>query len=119
VKVLEGAKIVTTVDGKSYSVEASIPLKDLGLAAAPTAGTVMKMDWGVLTTDDGFVTRSRRYWANPIASGVADEPTEARLEPAMWGYARFAAPASKASMTDPLQPKTSDDSLDDLLEELE
>jgi hypothetical protein len=121
VKLLDNAKVVVHDEENSYSVEAAIPLADLGLAAAPAGGTVMKMDWGVLTTDDGFVTRSRRYWANPIASGVSDEPTEARLEPGLWGYARFGAPASsgKPTMTDPLKPGGSDATLDDLLEDLE
>jgi hypothetical protein len=121
VKVLGGAKVVVHDEANSYSVEAAIPLADLGLAAAPAPETVMKMDWGVLTTDDGFVTRSRRYWANPIASGVSDEPTEARLEPGMWGYARFGARASsgKPTMNDPLNPAANDATLDDLLEDLQ
>ncbi len=121
VKVLDGAKVVVHAEENSYSVEAAIPLADLGIAAAPASGTIMKMDWGVLTTDDGFVTRSRRYWANPIASGVSDEPTEARLEPAMWGYARFAALAAsgKPTMTDPLKPGATDGTLDELLEDLQ
>ena len=116
VKLLEGAKVVVHDDHNGYSVEAAIPLADLGLEAAPASGTVMKLDWGVLTTDDGFVTRSRRPWANPVASGVSDEPTEARLEPGLWGYARFGAPASagKPAMTDPLGPAATDDLLDDL-----
>ena len=121
VKVLDNAKVIVHAEENSYSVEAAIPLADLGLAAAPASGTIMKLDWGVLTTDDGFVTRSRRYWANPIASGVSDEPTEARLEPGLWGYARFGAPASttgKPVMTDPLGPAATDATLDDLLDDL-
>ena len=121
VKILAGARIFVQEDANGYSVEAAIPFAELGLAAAPASGTIMKLDWGVLTTDDGFVTRSRRYWANPIASGVSDEPTEARLEPGLWGYARFGAPASttgKPVMTDPLGPAATDATLDDLLDDL-
>ena len=85
----------------------------------PAPGQVLKMDWGVLTTDDGFVTRSRQYWANPMATGVADEPTEARLQPGMWGHVRFAAPQKEPGVSDFLQPKSSDSTVDRLLEELE
>ena len=119
VKILEGARIVVHEEENGYSVEAAIPFAALGLAAAPPNGTIMKMDWGVLTTDDGFITRSRRYWANEIASGVSDEPTEARLEPALWGYARFGTPSSgKPAPTDSLEPSATDASLDELLEEI-
>ncbi len=119
VTLLEGATILVHDEDDGYSVEAAIPLADLGIPAAPASGTVMKMDWGVLTTDDGFATRSRRYWANPIASGVSDEPTEARLDPALWGYARFGVPSSgKPTMTDPLAPAATDATLDDLLDDL-
>jgi hypothetical protein len=114
VKILDAALIAVQESDDRYSVEAAIPLKDLGLTPAPDQ--VLKMDWGVLTTDDGFVTRSRAYWANPMATGVADEPTEARLEPAMWGHVRFAASADARGMPGILEPSNQSSSLDDLLE---
>ena len=121
VKILAGARIFVHEDANGYSVEAAIPLAELGLKAAPPNGTVMKMDWGVLTTVDGFSTNTRQYWANEIASGVSDEPTEARLEPGLWGYARFGSPASagKPAMTDLLGPAATDATLDDLLDDLQ
>lgn len=120
VKILDGARIVVHEEETGYSVEAAIPLAKLGLAAAPANGTVMKMDWGVLTTVDGFSTNTRQYWANGIASGVSDEPTEARLEPALWGYARFGTPSSgKPVPTDVLKPSATDASVDEFLEEIQ
>jgi hypothetical protein len=114
VKILDAAIIAVQEDGDRYSVEAAIPLKDLGLAPAP--GQVLKMDWGVLTTDDGFVTRSRAYWANPMATGVSDEPTEARLQPELWGHVRFAASADERGMPGLLEPSIQPSSVDDLLD---
>lgn len=114
VKILDAAVITVQEDGDRYSVEAAIPQKDLGLAPAP--GQVFKMDWGVLTTDDGFVTRSRAYWANPTATGVADEPTEARLQPALWGHVRFTATSDALGMPSLLEPSSKPSILDDLLE---
>lgn len=114
VKILDGAMIAMQEDGDRYSVEAAIPLKDLGFAPAP--GQVLKMDWGVLTTADGFVTSSRAYWANPMATGVADEPSEARLQPELWGHVRFAASADARGMPGLLEPSNQPSSVDDLLE---
>jgi hypothetical protein len=51
-----------------------------------------------------------------MATGVADEPTEARLEPALWGQVRFAASADARGMPGILEPSTQSSSLDDLLE---
>jgi hypothetical protein len=119
VKILDGARVFVHEDENGYSVEAAIPLAAIGLTAAPPNGTVMKMDWGVLTTVDGFSTNTRQYWANQIATGVSDEPTEARLEPALWGYARFGNSSSgKPKPTDSLEPSATDASLDEFLEEI-
>lgn len=117
VKILASAVIGVQVDDNRYSVEASIPLKDLGFAPRP--GQMLRMDWGVLTTADGFVTSSRAYWANPIATGVADEPTEARLQPDLWGHLRFPALQKESDESDLLQPQGSVTPAERLLEELE
>ena len=117
VKLLAAAVIAVQEDGERYTVEAAIPQKDLGLA--PAAGQVLRMDWGVLTTDDGFVTRSRAYWANAMATGVADEPTEARLQPSLWGHVRFTAPTQGSGVEGLTNPAGAKGELDDLLEELQ
>lgn len=112
VKLLDSAVIKVQEGGDGYGVEASIPLKDLGLAPAP--GRTLKMDWGVLTTDDGFHTSTRTYWANQTASGVSDEALEARLEPRLWGNMRFAASADERGIPDITKPSSQPSSLDDL-----
>jgi hypothetical protein len=116
VKILDAARLSVRSEGESYVVEAAIPLKDIGLSVTP--GMVLRMDWGVLTTDDGFVTRTRRYWANSMATGVSDEPTEARLQPAVWGNVRFAGPEAPRSLDDMLKSDDTDPALDELFEDL-
>jgi hypothetical protein len=117
VKILGAALLAAQSEGGSYVVEAAIPLAEIGLAPAPEPGQVLKMDWGVLTTDDGFVTRSRAYWANPMATGVSDEPTEARLNPSLWGHVRFVGPKAPRSLDDMLKPSGADPAVDELLED--
>ncbi len=49
---------------------------------------LIKLDWGVLETDDeGVAVLARSFWSN--TSTLADAPTEARLEPHLWGHAIF------------------------------
>ncbi len=118
VKILDAARLAVRSEGESYVVEAAIPLAAIGLVPAPDQ--VLKMDWGVLTTADGFVTSSRAYWANPMATGVSDEPTEARLQPRLWGHMRFIEFANAKglprplSLDDMLKSDDSDPALDDL-----
>ena len=70
-----------------FTVEAAIALKALGLS--PTPGMRLRCDWGILTSNDGHQVKSRSYWCNAGATGTADEPTEARLEPQYWGIVEF------------------------------
>ncbi|OPZ23593.1 MAG: hypothetical protein BWZ02_03161 [Lentisphaerae bacterium ADurb.BinA184] len=73
---------------RGYIVEARIPLAELGFAAAE--GLRLKMDLGILQADaDGGTTVRRFYWANPLALTVADIPSEARVQPDMWGWIRL------------------------------
>ena len=71
-----------------YVLDVAVPLKSIGFAVQP--GTRIKFDWGILETDnEGAAVLSRSYWANKATSTLADAPTEARLEPDMWGWALF------------------------------
>lgn len=115
VTILDAARLAVLSEGESYVVEAAIPLKAIGLSVTP--GMALKMDWGILTTDDGFVTRSRQYWANPMATGVADEPTEARLQPAVWGHVRFVGLETHPGLDSILEPTGSDPALEELLDD--
>lgn len=100
---------------EGYSVEAAIPHKDFGLIISN--GLLLKLDWGVLTTDEGHITRTRQYWANPMATGVSDEPTEARLEPHLWGHVRFTD--SHAAAESAPHEGESEGEVEDLLEKPE
>ena len=64
----------------------------------PKPGSRIKLDWGVLETDDeGAAVLPRSYWSNTSTSTLADAPTdapteariEARIEPYLWGHAIF------------------------------
>ena len=68
---------------QDWTVEAAIPLGELGVKIEP--GARVKMDWGVLTSPDGNQVKQRMYWANKAATGTSDEAIEARLEPSLWG----------------------------------
>ena len=63
------------------------------------------MDWGIMETDaDGSSVLQRLYWANRATSTLADAPTEARLDPAMWGWALLQGrDPSRPAISDPLQ----------------
>jgi len=49
-------------------------------------------------------------------AGVADEPTEARLLPELWGHVRFAASADERGVPGTLEPSSQPLSLDDLFD---
>jgi hypothetical protein len=75
------------------TIEARIPLSLLSWKPLPD--TDYRIDWGVTLATDGRHANVRACWANSLATGTADEATEARLEPALWGRLRFAAPVSE------------------------
>ena len=114
VTLLKSARIRIGGSAEGYTVEAAVPLRNLGISVCP--GSAIKMDWGVLTTDEGHITRGRQYWANTMATGVSDEPTEARLEPSLWGHLRFLGDTGEPSAEDPLQQQKTPETLDDLLD---
>jgi len=68
-------------------IEASVPLKDIGLKISPDLR--LKMDWGMIISRDGNQAHLRSYWTNKMANGTSDESFESRLEPHLWGYVQF------------------------------
>jgi len=86
VKVLTDAKVGRAGD-KNVVVEVAVPLRDIGLTIKE--GMRLKMDWGVLTSKDGYQVKQRLYWANKTATGTSDESMESRLEPNLWGTVEF------------------------------
>ncbi len=112
---------LTAPSETSYVLNATVPLKTLGLRIQE--GVPLQMDWGLLSTEDGFTVKRRRYWSNQLANGTTDEALEARLEPHLWGSLVFVAGSSdERRLTEKLQdiqgkPKSTNaakDLLDDL-----
>lgn len=88
IKRLDEVRLARFGDDKQYNIEAAIPLAALGIKPQP--GLRLKMDWGVLVTGpDGNEVMRRIYWSNKATSIVADAPSEARLQPHLWGHVRF------------------------------
>jgi hypothetical protein len=88
VLVLDRARIMVVKHGAGYTVEAAIPLADLGLA--PHAGLTLKGDFGVTYGNQaGDRTRLRNYWSNQHTGLVDDVVFEVKLEPANWGELVF------------------------------
>ena len=86
--MLNGAKAAVKRSDAGYTVEAAVPLADLGIA--PAAGQTLRGDLGVLFSDGSGVQCVRRsYWSNRNTGVTADVPTEARLQPAEWGRFDF------------------------------
>jgi len=88
VKKLENARIAVIKDNGKYTLEAAIPLSDLGLAAP--SGKTFKADFGVIYGDpDGTINMLRSYWSNQNTGLVNDVPGEIMLDPKMWGTLQF------------------------------
>jgi hypothetical protein len=88
VRRIEKATVAVSESHGGYEVEVTLPLAEIGLVPKP--GSRIKLDWGVLETDDeGAAVLARSYWSNTSTSTLADAPTEARLEPHLWGHAIF------------------------------
>jgi hypothetical protein len=67
-------------------IELSVPLKALGLEPKP--GLEIAGDLGILK-GDGSRTTSRVCWHNQATAHVQDVPTEATLQPTLWGLWKF------------------------------
>ena len=67
-----------------YTVEAAVPLADLGID--PKSAASLRGDVGVIFADESGRSRSLRlYYYNRHTEMVSDVPTEATLQPAEWG----------------------------------
>jgi hypothetical protein len=88
VTVLENAKVAVEQKSDGYSLEAAVPLKDIGFQPAP--GSFTRGDLGVIFSDPGGSRNVLRvYYANKDTAIVNDIPSEARLEPQKWGAIRI------------------------------
>lgn len=92
VKVIEDAEVTVQRTERGWTLEAAIPWKSLGVTAPPIQSK-LRGDIGLLLSDDnGVRTVERQYWAGKTQITVSDVPTEARLQPALWGDLYFIEP---------------------------
>ena len=71
-----------------FRLEASVPLRALHLDASRTP--TIRGDVGrVLSDQTGTRAAARSYWSNKNTNIVSDVPSEARLQPSLWGELRF------------------------------
>ncbi len=92
VTVLANARVaVMRRSGGDVAVEAAVPLADIHLAPAKLGET--RGDLGRIWSDQtGSATARRTYWANRQTALLSDLPSEAGVQPNLWGLFRFAPP---------------------------
>jgi len=83
VRRLASAQVAYQRGAGSYTLEARVPLSELGLAELPPA---LRGDVGVIFSDESGRDRVLRlYYYNQDTAMVSDLSTEARLQPDQWG----------------------------------
>lgn len=92
----------------NYSIEASVPLADLGIDPAYT--DILQGDVGAVFADETGHTRSLRlYYYNKDTAMVADLSTEATLQPGNWGEIEMPMGPNllkNGDFEDPLSPES-------------
>ena len=84
VEILAKARVAVKRRSDGYSLEASVPLAELGLKIGP--GKSLRGDLGVIHSDQqGLVNELRMYWANKATGIVSDVFSEAKIHPDLWG----------------------------------
>ncbi len=84
VRKLTGARVVCSRGADDYTVEATVPLRELGIASALSGA--LRGDVGVIYSDETGYNRARRlYHFNAHTAVTSDLTTESTLEPAEWG----------------------------------
>jgi hypothetical protein len=104
VQVLRKAKVAFRTqeykDGMYWLMEAAVPWKDIGAAAPPVAGAVLRGDFGYLESDEnGTQTVARTYWSGKTQTVISDLPSEARLNPSLWGQFQVVKAEGKLNLT--------------------
>jgi hypothetical protein len=85
VELLAGAEIAWKAVERGYTLEAALPLKELGLKLYP--GVRFRGEIGVLYSDSaGVATVNRVYWSNKANHITSDVPSEVRIYPSAWGH---------------------------------
>jgi photosystem II stability/assembly factor-like uncharacterized protein len=84
VTMLKDAQVSVIRGPRSYSLEASIPLASIHLD--PLKLNKTRGDVGLVISDQtGTRTVDRIYWSNKNTKIVSDLPSEARIQPNLWG----------------------------------
>ncbi len=97
---LEDAEVGFKRAQDSYTVEARVPLRDLGLDPLPQQQ--LRGDVGVIYSDQTGRDRVLRlYYYNRDTSVTADLSTEARLQPDQWGPLVMEAPEGRNLLRNP------------------
>lgn len=88
VRLLPQVQIAIKREANSYRLEAAIPLKEINFK--PRSGLRTLGDFGRVLSDQTASTRiDRVYWSNKDTNMVSDVPSEARLQPSLWGTLIF------------------------------
>jgi len=88
VEILENAEINIKTEGKTYVVEAKIPLADIGMQV--NEDMLISGDIGIITSDSmGSINTGRIYYYNKATELTSDMPSEAILNPDKWGKMKF------------------------------
>jgi hypothetical protein len=88
VNILEAAKVVVSRDRQFFTMEATVPLRVIRLNPATLKET--RGDVGRIYGDATATRAARReYWANKNTHIMSDLPSEAMLQPSLWGVFRF------------------------------
>jgi hypothetical protein len=86
--ILQDAEINIKRGNGEYTMEASVPLSTIHLD--PTTMGETRGDVGrVMSDQTGTMATSRVYWANKNTNIMADLPSEASLQPNLWGLFKF------------------------------
>ena len=86
--ILSDAEITVKRGNGEYTLEASVPLSTIHLDPATMGET--RGDVGrVMSDQTGTMATSRVYWANKNTNIMADLPSEASLQPNLWGLFKF------------------------------
>ncbi len=81
---LPSARVAVRRGDHAYTIEAAVPLKDLGINPKETAA--LRGDVGIIYSDETGTNRSQRaYYYNRQTQMTADLTTEAALQPDRWG----------------------------------
>jgi sugar lactone lactonase YvrE len=101
--VIADAKVAAQVrqlkDGRFWELEASVPWSAIG-CKPPAVGTTIRGDLGYLQSDEaGTQTIGRRYWSAVTQTVISDLPSEARLNPSLWGSLEVVREGGKLKVT--------------------